>query len=380
MNLEQLQESDQIIFECVAGSTAYNLNNKDSDVDIRGIFKVPNEDFMSLDEPPKQISCSTNDTTYYELKRFVQLASNMNPNIVELLFMPKQFINCSSPVMDLLIKNRGVFISKKAYSTFSGYAYSQIKRAKGQNKWVNNPKPKELPNKEDYCYFVFYESGGFQERYRTELTDELKMFTLEVLKDFPGRPHTFPVGDGVPDLDQCHVAKLEHVPNVYRLYDYSDCEDVKGVFKNNVIVCQSIPKEDEWERMIGYFTFNEMGYVKDCKDHKNYWDWIKNRNEARYRAQEAGEVDYDAKNIAHCFRLLWSGQNILEHGEPIIYWEGERREFLMDVRNGKFTYDELMEKVDVEMEALEKAKEISTIPNKVNQEKINQLYQELINV
>ena len=80
----------------------------------------------------------------------------------------------------------------------------------------------------------------------------------------------------------------------------------------------------------------------------------------------------------HCMRLLWSGEHILENGTPIVRFEGEQRQFLLDIRNGKFEYDEIMAVVEAKKERLDSLKGTSTIRNKVNINKIDELYQEVL--
>jgi len=362
MNLEQLRSSDKIIFECVAGSHAYGTSMPQSDVDIRGFFTIPNEDYLSLIHPPQQIGDTKHDITYYSLKRAFELLQTANPNIIELLWMPDDCIKIMTPIMNKLIENRNLFISKKCFHTHSGYAFAQIKKAKGQNKKVHNPMPEEQPKKEDFCFLLGYNSDGF-------------MGTSEK-EQFPCRPRL--LEDVGIDLSQYHASSLEHSHNVFRLYKYG--KEAKGVFRgNDMLVCESIPKEDEFSRFEGLLIYNKDMYEKALKDHKSYWDWKKNRNEARWVDQEKGDLNYDQKNLMHCFRLLMSGENILKNGYPIVRFEGEQKEFLMRIRHGEMKYDDLMENINKRMGRLEDLNKTSdVIPHSVNVKKINQLYMDII--
>jgi len=338
------------ILECISGSHAYGIATPESDVDTRGIFRVHPEDFMSLVRPPKQVTDNEDDTTFWELRRYFELAAECNPNIIELLFTPEDCINFISPAGRKLLDNRNLFISKRAYHTFSGYAHSQIKRAKGQNKWINNPKPEETPDKLDFCWLMSSHSTNWA----------------------PCRPTPLDI-----DLGKFNCSSVEHLPNAYRLYEYGD--EAKGVFRgpNQQLVVESIPKEDECSRFAGILIFNEQDYNRAHKDWEQYWEWRKNRNEARYRSQEAGEIDYDAKNMMHCFRLLWSGINIMKCGKPIVRCEDNFRDYLNDIRAGEFSHDFLMKRVEEDMEELRGLRDKSDLPEKVNRKAINKLYQEL---
>ena len=80
----------------------------------------------------------------------------------------------------------------------------------------------------------------------------------------------------------------------------------------------------------------------------------------------------------HCIRLLISGINIMKNGEPIIHFTGEQKDFLMNVRNGKYEYDYIMNIADEKMKELEETYNSSTIPYAVDMKKIDDLYLEVL--
>lgn len=287
MNMKQLRPSGSIIFKTIMGSRAYNTYTEESDTDVRGIFVLPNDAFLSMEGTVKQISDDTNDITFYELRRYFELAKDCNPNIIEMLYSPEDCVQLVSPVMELLLENRSLFISKKAYHTFSGYAVSQIKRAAGQNKWVNNPQSEDPPDKMDFCWYVDVPQIGMlqEEGGRTGEYPDPDFFGM------PMRP--IPIKEAGVDLSQYNAAKMEHMENTYRIYEYED--KARGVFRGpyQQLAVESIPYEDEWFYFSGLIIYNEQAYNAAHKDWKNYWTWKKERNEARYRTQEAGEIDYD---------------------------------------------------------------------------------------
>ena len=373
MNIEQLKQSGYIIYECISGSHSYGTNNADSDLDVRGVFRLPAENYLTLSDPLQQISDATNDVTFYAMKRFFELIKTSNPNLIELLFMPQDCVKFCSPVMQKIIDNRNLFISKKAYYTHIQYAHSQIGRARGQNKWINNKKPESPPNKMDFCWVIPMTED---ELYTYTDIDGQKNATSQGI--FPVRPIL--ISNSYIELNECHVAGLEHLENAYRLYYYG--EDAKGVFRgqNQQLAVESIPFDDEWSKFIGILIYNEDAYNSAYRDWKNYWEWKKERNEARYRSQEAGEVDYDCKNMMHCMRLLRSGKNILLHGEPIVRFEGEQLQFLKNIRAGKYSHEQIMEWVEQEMAELEKIKDESTLPHSVDHKAIERLYRELVSI
>lgn len=369
MNLEELEKSNYIIFRAIGGSHSYGLNTADSDIDERGIFILPLNQRLSILNFDQEIGNEKQDVKYYDIQKYFKLAIDCNPNIVELLWTPDDCVKFKNEKMDKIIANRNLFISKKAYHTFSGYAYAQISKCKGQNKLVHNPKPKDPPKKEDFCWII-PSNSLFLKSTRLDPKDT----------EMPARPMPLKIvidNGRFTTLDKYHCAALEHVSNTFRLYHYGDKS--KGIFRgNDMLVCENIPIEDEWANFVGLLIYNEHEFEKAHKEWKQYWEWVENRNENRWLDQEKKKVDYDVKNMAHCFRLLYSGKNILEFGFPIVRFEGKQREFLMDIRKNKFTYEYLMELVEREMKELDELKEISTLPWGCDVKKVNELYLELI--
>jgi hypothetical protein len=175
------------------------------------------------------------------------------------------------------------------------------------------------------------------------------------------------------------VSALEHVPNTFRMYYYGDKS--KGVFRgNDMLVCESIPLDDEQSKFCGLLIYNKHEYEKALIEHRKYLDWIEHRNEARWVDQEKGLLQYDQKNMMHCVRLLISGENILKNGEPIVRFEGEQLQLLKDIRKGLYKYEDIMAMVDSKMKTLEELYKTSSIPHSVDIDKIDALYKEIIGV
>ncbi len=121
-----------ILFECIAGSRAYGTANANSDQEARGIFAVPAREYLNLARPVDQVSDERGNVVYYSLRLVIELLSQANPNILELLFMPDDCVVKTSPEMQQLIAVRDLFVSKECADTHAGYAMSQIKKARGQ--------------------------------------------------------------------------------------------------------------------------------------------------------------------------------------------------------------------------------------------------------
>lgn len=140
---------DRTIFCTVHGSQAYGTSLPTSDTDVKGVVVPPKEYYFSHDRKFEQAEQVEPDMVIYSLQKFVNLASNCNPNIIEVLFTdPEHWIKVT-PVGQKLYENRHLFLSKKAKHTFSGYAMAQLKRIKNHKAWLLNP-PTHKPTREEY--------------------------------------------------------------------------------------------------------------------------------------------------------------------------------------------------------------------------------------
>lgn len=83
-------------------------------------------------------------------------------------------------------------------------------------------------------------------------------------------------------------------------------------------------------------------YESAKRQHREYWEWRRNRNESRWVQQERGQLDYDAKNMMHLTRLLFSGENIVKNGCPIVRFTGEKLATLLSIRCGEWEFDKII--------------------------------------
>jgi len=351
MNLEMLKSSDRIIFECIAGSHSYGTNHPDSDVDIRGIFLPSADEVVSILPQIEQVSDTNNDITYYQIRKFFELAAANNPSLMELLFAPKDCIKICEPAMRLILENRLLFISKKAKFTFAGYSHAQIKKAKGQNKFVNNPFPKEHPRREEHCTFL-----------------SEKTFP-------PMRPIKFGE-EGFPDLTKLSVSRVSGSKELFRVYQLPGAKGVFDEMGNILFATHTI--EDEEKYYVGTLQYSKESYESVVRQWKNYWEWKNNRNEARWKDYDDKEFECDFKNLAHCVRLMLSGKNILLNGEPIVRLTGEDLKLVKEVRSGKLPYSEIMKWVEAEEKKFDEWYEKSPLPHSVDMHKIDKLYKDII--
>ena len=351
MNLDQLNKSGHIIFQAVVGSKLYGLDVSASDTDYKGVFKLPNRSLLTLDNTPAQISDEKNDTTFYEVKRFLQLVQSSNPNILELLFVPDDKIIHKDPIFDIILKHKEAFITKQIRNSLGGYAIAQIKKARGQNKKIVNPVDKIRKSLLDFCY-ILTPVG----------TVPIKEW-LEIQRL------------GATNQSSYGVSSVGNAHNTFYIYHNDNKHDFRGILGKdaNELRMSSIPKECLINYNIMYC--NAEGYSSYCKEYKEYWEWVEKRNPERYKSNEKHGKGYDGKNLMHCFRLLEMGIEVLDTG--VLNVRRPNREWLLKVRAGEFDYDRLVDKAEEKLQLLDKAVTNSALPETVDNKLLNDILMEI---
>ena len=169
MNIAQLAD-ERRIFTCRAGSHAYGLNTAQSDEDTRGVFVGLPDNLIGL--YPVEHCEYHGDYMVYELRKFVNLAKDCNPNIIELLYVDSGDILFSTSAWEKLRSGRDLFLTRRAKQTFSGYATAQLKKIRGHNKWLHNPQPVERPEPAKYLKTKFIEGLGEREVFDQRAYDD----------------------------------------------------------------------------------------------------------------------------------------------------------------------------------------------------------------
>lgn len=330
MTFEQLmEEPPYLLLKCVSGSRAYNLALPTSDTDIKGIFVLPQKELYGLTYTP-QVSSESNDEVFYEIGRFVDLLTKNNPNILELLSTPPEFVLYRHPLMDLIKPED--FLSKLCLDTFAGYAKTQIKKARGLNKKINRSFEKTRKSILDFCYVV--EGNGTM-----PLQTWLSAHNLR--------------------QEDCGLAALAHFRDAYQVYA-EPTHPFPGIVSDsaaNDVQLSSIPKGLP---PLAVMHFNKDGYSLYCREYKEYWEWVGDRNEERYLSTLRHGQNYDAKNMMHTFRLLAMAEEIAIQKKIIVHRSD--RDFLLRIRAGEFPFEDLMTRVEDKLAAIEPLYAQSDLP------------------
>lgn len=331
------------LLRAISGSKAFGLDTSTSDTDIKGVYYIPEREFYGLEYTP-QVSNASNDITYYELKRFIELLEKNNPNIIELLNTPDDCILYRHPVMDMV--KQELFLSKLCLDSFSGYALSQIKKAKGLNKKIFNPVEKERKSVEDFCFIIQSHQSIPLKKWLSE-----KRFFQE----------------------DCGLVKIAHIKDVYAIFHISQSKELKvnGIVSSknsNDVSLSSIPLGIE---PVSILSFNKDAYSIYCKQYREYWEWVAERNEHRYKKTLEHGKNYDSKNMMHTFRLLKMSYEIATQKKVII--KRHDRDFLFKIKNGDYEYDELIKMAEELMKKTKAAYSNSDLPDTPDKQKINTL-------
>jgi hypothetical protein len=385
MNIQELKDKKLIIFESYRGSFVYGTYIEGiSDKDMCGVYIQPLEDIMGYNKYIPQVQDEKGDCVYYEVGRFLELLTLNNPNILEILNIPDEFIVYKHPVFDLILREKEKFITKKCSATFGGYAYAQCKKASGQDKMMNWEKSKTIrKGLIDFCYVI----NGSESK-------PLKSFLKE---------------NGMEQIF-CGVVNVPNAKDVFSLFydwkahncfaksmDKDDKEHNKKVFKgkgetvglgykglskegvSNSIRLSSVPRT---ESSLCNFIYQKDSYSSHCKDYKKYKNWIKNRNIQRWiDVKNHGQLDkeknskIDAKNLLHCVRIIDMSIEILE-GKGVIVRRPNAQE-LLNIRNGEVDLFSILKSVDEKIKKTNELCKTSKLPDMVDECFVNEL---LINV
>ena len=335
---------NDMLFKAIVGSKAYGLDTPTSDTDIRGIYLQPNEYLLALGYQ-EQHSDAKNDITYYELNRFLQLLKNNNPNIIELLFTPKDKMLVFNEKIMPLYEKRYDFLTTKIKQSFGGYAIAQIKKARGMNKKIVKPMAKEKKTPLDFCYIIVPENG-----YVVSLSKWLSTNNY--------------------DQNRIGLSSIKGSNDLFKVYYDVDNIGFRGIVKDNSdeLRQSEIPKEYP---MLAMLRYNNNGYSLYCKEYKDYFDWVEKRNPHRYNDNISHNQNYDGKNMMHCIRILDMAIEI-GNGEGVNILRPDR-DWLLSIRRGEVTYDYLINLIEEKNQLLNDVFDNCNLPSEVSDDLIHDI-------
>ena len=427
-NFEEIKKRNLLIYNYLRGSHCHGISTPLSDEDYCGIYLAPVEQILGLGlDYQDQISNETNDIVWYELQKFMNLLLKSNPTVLEALFVDDKYVEYEHPIMTEIKKHKEKFLTKKCFDSFFSYAKSQIKKARGLNKKINWEVPErkgildfvytyhkqgsskiqnwlEYRNlKQKYCglvnvpnmhdnYSVFYDWGNhflnenvtFKDLKEAYLDDNV-YDTINIVKRLKNGEKNLTL------LKKLRKAQFKNMVNfIVETYGLDDYHGLTGLasleywfnlqkpigYKGMTNEAETsnelrLSSVEQWVLPICHISYNKDGYSSHCRVWKEYQDWIKHRNPVRYESNL--KKSYDAKNMCECFRLINCGIEIARGEGYKVDRSNIDADFLLDVKNHKYEYNELMEMLEKKNDEMEKAVAESTIPDKIDVEFVNDL-------
>lgn len=367
MNLDWLKQNTILL--TMAGSRSYGTHRPDSDVDIKGVAVAPrayrdgflhhfeqaegkehlNQFIPFLKDPEVKAIAERDglDGVVFSLPKFMQLAANCNPNVVEALFVDESDVLWSSTMGDLLREHRQEFLSKKALYTFRGYAVSQLKRIETHRKWLLDP-PTAQPTRGEF---------GLPE-HTVIPADQLGSAQSMITKKLDGWEINF---YGLAEDEKIHVQE--------QIRDYM-VEATIGSQEEFLAAGRVLGFSDNFLEMLD----RERRY-KAAKDYwKHYQEWKTNRNPAR--AATEAKFGFDLKHALHLVRLLKVCREILVDGTMLV--RRPDAEELKTLLQGAWNYDQLTDWAKTQDTELVQLAQSSKLPRQPDWVKLDELCQRIV--
>lgn len=184
----------KVVLEAVVGSHAYGMNGPDSDIDTAGVFVVPTETILGLFPYKESIvkndgidKTEDPDTSYHEVKKFINLVASGNPTVTEMLWLDNYSV--LSPEMKLLVEGREELLSQNVRDRYLGYALGQFKRFSATGDFGSDLKKRQHKNARHIRRLVIQAEGILTTgKLQVRLTPEQKAKCFEfahALINFP---------------------------------------------------------------------------------------------------------------------------------------------------------------------------------------------------
>lgn len=408
LTFDDIDKEALLLYKYKRGSLAQGtfIEGK-SDIDTCSVYLAPPDQLLGLGfDYQDEVSDEKHDNVAWEFNKFMRLLLKSNPTVLEALFVDDEFVDYEHPIITELKKSRDKFVTKACFNSFGAYAVSQIKKARALGKKCLNDNGKEVERRTalSFCYTYYNQGSTKIENWlsyrglRTEfcglnkipnMHDDYGVFydwgahfeavgyqAIDAVRYFKEKNREYASGEKYRDDEKYCLGRYltEEYKYSYTSIDHSQLNrkpiGYRGIFKNDdstEVRLSSI--DDKNDKPICHMSFNQNGFVKHCKDYKDYKDWVKNRNPIRYAQNK--EKNYDAKNLSHSFRLMNMCIEIAENNGFNVNRRNIDRDFLLDVKMHKYDYDEIIELLEEKKVEMDDAIAKSTLPDEIDVEFVN---------
>ncbi len=344
---------------CRHGSHAYGLETPESDLDLRGICIEPPEfviSFCKNFEQSENVKFNgyeeSKDCTIFGLRKFLNLAANANPNVIEILFVEENEIIFATEFGRKIIDNKELFLTKKAYHTFGGYAKGQLKRLENHRQWIINPPPEPCSRTE----FGLPASPVIP-------SDQIKAAFAAINKK----------------IDQWNLKDMTDIDRADRIEFINAMAEViaemqLGAKEQFIAAGNSLGFDTNFLVMLD----KERTYNGIKQLYSQYQNWLKTRNPKRFKTEQ--ECLVDTKHASHLIRLYFEAIDLLNGNGLILKRPKDELNLLLDIKLGKFgkeTYKMVMDLKEDLNSKLDDAMKNSKLPHGPDVNKMDDLMRTL---
>lgn len=368
------------IFLTLSGSRAYGFSSEASDWDYRGVCIPPLSTYIGVNSKFEQavdtgsskqiwknypnLVQPESDMQIMELSKFSRLAADGNPSIIETLFSDQSSFVKFHPVMNRMLNNRDMFLSKRVKARFCGYALSQLERIKRHKRWVDEENPgfeKLKPTRAAYDLpevgLISADQIGAAEALIKQEIDSF-IINQEDLPETVKIELALGMGKMMRAAWYSLNTKESYPVGPDKLFGTTQEAIAETVLHNNGFS----------ENFIEILK-KEKKYRAAVKGWQQYQEWLRDRNPSRAALEK--KFGYDTKHACHLVRLIRMCREILETGQVLV--KRPDAEELRAIRAGAWTYEKICEFAEVEDEALNEVVKKSKLPSTPDMAKIQNI-------
>lgn len=362
---EQERLGKNIEFLTFGGSISYGLNTPTSDVDIRGICSPLPRDYLSdfiqephpNDEANKDVLIKdgrfhqymdpNTDTVIYNVNKYISLINEMNPNTLEMLGCLPEHYAYVSDVGRLILDSKDIFVTKKAYFKFAGYARDQLTR-------LENALSRKATRLDQLLQTISVIQRSYQhleENFPTFKRDMIEFYIVDNRENVIDMKATTAFFSTMEVDEETVRSRLSEA-------DLSNAE-----LRFNI-------------KMDGISPDDFKGVMKHVFDViNNFSQHLGHRNHKKDEAHED-------KHASHLVRLQKTAKKILVN-HTIETYCGDDIEELLDIKNGKYRLPNgkyspvFFQKINKDMEELTNLYNMSTLPEKPDIERVRALMKQV---
>lgn len=344
---------DRTIYLTRHGSHAYRTSTPTSDLDVRGVVIAPKEYYLGMTGSFEQATSKNPDLVVFEIRKFFRLASECNPNALEILFTDESDHYMDGPLGRQLLENKELFLSKRVKFTFQGYANAQMKRILTHRRWLLSPQEHQ-PTRAEF---------GLPER--TVIPADQVQAANAAIKKRCDEWNWHEMEELTPSVRQEiqdeFLRRLTEITN----WSFEDVDDKVWLSSANSLGFSTNFIE---------FLDKERNYTNRLRDWQHYQDWKKNRNPAR--AELEAKFGFDCKHAMHLVRLSRCCKELMTDG--VLRVRRPDAEELLSIRNGSWSFSELISWFEEQTREIDALYEKSPLPSTPDTGKISDLCVSLI--